>query len=193
MRGRVGGSGGVPKGAPPQHLLPAQRLNGEVSQLRRSLQRAETEAKVLWEEVRGQEPKVDAARVQERILMRQEVRPRGAGPGVATRRPQVVGRHHFPPCFHLRWTNCACCSWRRWMRTHSSRTSTWSRYWELPGVPAAPIPSPPPYTCPLIPPRLISLPFNASSQIQGLELRLQQSQKLLKAYEETQEKMKKVS
>lgn len=44
-----------------------------------------------------------------------------------------------------------------------------------------------------MPPRLISLPFNASSQIQGLELRLQQSQKLLKAYEETQEKMKKVS
>lgn len=99
----------------------------------------------------------------------------------------------FSPCFHHRWTNCACCSWRRWMRTRSSRTSTWSRYWELRGVPAAPIPSPPPYTCPLIPPRLISLPFNASSQIQGLELRLQQSQKLLKAYEETQEKMKKVS
>lgn len=82
-----GGSGGCQR-APPQHLLPPQRLNGEVSQLRRSLQRAETEAKVLWEEVRGQEPKVDAARVQERILMRQEVRPRGAGPGVAMRRPR---------------------------------------------------------------------------------------------------------
>ncbi|XP_009954810.1 PREDICTED: sperm-associated antigen 5, partial [Leptosomus discolor] len=49
------------------------RLKGEVSQLKRSLQRAETEAKVLWEEMRGQEPKMDAAYVQERVLMRQEV------------------------------------------------------------------------------------------------------------------------
>ncbi|XP_042647373.1 sperm-associated antigen 5 isoform X2 [Tyto alba] len=49
------------------------RLNGEVSQLKRSLQRAETEAKVLWEEMRGQEPKVDAAYIQERVLLRQEV------------------------------------------------------------------------------------------------------------------------
>ncbi|XP_068766222.1 sperm-associated antigen 5 isoform X2 [Struthio camelus] len=49
------------------------RLKGEVSQLKRSLQRAETEAKVLWEELRGQEPKVDAACVQERVLLRQEV------------------------------------------------------------------------------------------------------------------------
>ncbi|KFP23673.1 Sperm-associated antigen 5, partial [Colius striatus] len=49
------------------------RLKGEVSQLKRSLQRAETEAKVLWEEMRGQEPKVDTASVQERVLMRQEV------------------------------------------------------------------------------------------------------------------------
>nr|XP_047924180.1 sperm-associated antigen 5 isoform X2 [Anser cygnoides] len=49
------------------------RLKGEVSQLKRSLQRAETEAKVLWEEMRGQEPKVDAAHVQERVLLRQEV------------------------------------------------------------------------------------------------------------------------
>ncbi|XP_059685494.1 sperm-associated antigen 5 [Gavia stellata] len=49
------------------------RLKGEVSQLKRSLQRAETEAKVLWEEMRGQEPKVDAAYVQERVLLRQEV------------------------------------------------------------------------------------------------------------------------
>ncbi|XP_074778850.1 sperm-associated antigen 5 [Athene noctua] len=39
------------------------RLNGEVSQLKRSLQRAETEAKVLWEEMRGQEPKVDKLRL----------------------------------------------------------------------------------------------------------------------------------
>ncbi|KAF1483403.1 Sperm-associated antigen 5, partial [Megadyptes antipodes antipodes] len=49
------------------------RLKGEVSQLKRSLQRAETEAKVLWEEMRRQEPKVDAAYVQERVLLRQEV------------------------------------------------------------------------------------------------------------------------
>ena len=54
--------------------FPPQRLKGEVSQLKRSLQRAETEAKVLWEEMRGQEPKVDAAYVQERVLLRQEVR-----------------------------------------------------------------------------------------------------------------------
>lgn len=56
---------------------PPQRLKGEVSQLKRSLQRAETEAKVLWEEMRGQEPKVDAVYVQERVLLRQEVRPGG--------------------------------------------------------------------------------------------------------------------
>ncbi|XP_074746410.1 sperm-associated antigen 5 [Strix uralensis] len=49
------------------------RLNGEVSQLKRSLQRAETEAKVLWEEMRGQEPKVDTVYIQERVLLRQEV------------------------------------------------------------------------------------------------------------------------
>ncbi|NXL91172.1 SPAG5 protein, partial [Alectura lathami] len=49
------------------------RLQGEVSQLKRSLQRAETEARVLWEEMRGQEPKVDTAHVQERILLRQQV------------------------------------------------------------------------------------------------------------------------
>ncbi|NXK08806.1 SPAG5 protein, partial [Herpetotheres cachinnans] len=49
------------------------RLKEEVSQLKRALQRAETEAKVLWEEVRGQEPKVDTAYVQERVLLRQEV------------------------------------------------------------------------------------------------------------------------
>ncbi|NWH63061.1 SPAG5 protein, partial [Geococcyx californianus] len=49
------------------------RLKGEISQLKRSLQRAETEAKVLWEEMRGQQPKVDSAYVQERVLLRQEV------------------------------------------------------------------------------------------------------------------------
>ncbi|NXJ66778.1 SPAG5 protein, partial [Rostratula benghalensis] len=49
------------------------RLNEEVSQLKRSLQRAETEAKVLWEETRRQEPKVDAIYIQERVLLRQEV------------------------------------------------------------------------------------------------------------------------
>ncbi|KFQ41217.1 Sperm-associated antigen 5, partial [Mesitornis unicolor] len=48
-------------------------LKGEVSRLKRSLQRAETEAKVLWEEMRGQEPKVDTAYVQERIWLQQEV------------------------------------------------------------------------------------------------------------------------
>ncbi|NXV71392.1 SPAG5 protein, partial [Atlantisia rogersi] len=49
------------------------RLKGELFHLRRSLQRAETEAKVLWEEMRGQEPKVDTTRVQERVLLQQEV------------------------------------------------------------------------------------------------------------------------
>lgn len=61
---------------------------------------------MLWEEVRGQEPKVDAARVQERILMRQEVRPRGAGPGVAVGWPlphcgvaSGCGETSFSPLF----------------------------------------------------------------------------------------------
>ncbi|NWI60968.1 SPAG5 protein, partial [Calyptomena viridis] len=49
------------------------RLKGEISQLKRSLQRAETEAKVLWEELRGKEPKVDTTYVQERVLLRHEV------------------------------------------------------------------------------------------------------------------------
>ncbi|NXM26677.1 SPAG5 protein, partial [Oxyruncus cristatus] len=48
-------------------------LKEEVSQLKRSLQRAETEAKVLWEEMRGKEPKMDTAHVQDRVLLRQEV------------------------------------------------------------------------------------------------------------------------
>ncbi|NXJ73379.1 SPAG5 protein, partial [Trogon melanurus] len=49
------------------------RLKEEISQLKRSLQRAESEAKVLWEEMRGKEPKVDTAYVQERVLLQQEV------------------------------------------------------------------------------------------------------------------------
>ncbi|NWU69415.1 SPAG5 protein, partial [Pterocles burchelli] len=50
------------------------RLTEEVSQLKRSLQHAETRAKVLWEEMQGQEkPKVDAAYIQERVLLRQEL------------------------------------------------------------------------------------------------------------------------
>ncbi|XP_075025223.1 sperm-associated antigen 5 [Calonectris borealis] len=48
-------------------------LKGEVFHLRRSLQRAESEAKVLWEEVRGQEPKVDTAYIQERVLLQRQV------------------------------------------------------------------------------------------------------------------------
>ncbi|XP_051665451.1 sperm-associated antigen 5 isoform X2 [Manacus candei] len=48
-------------------------LKEEVSQLKRSLQRAETEAKVLWEEMRDKEPKVDTAHVQDRVWLRQEV------------------------------------------------------------------------------------------------------------------------
>ncbi|NWS19512.1 SPAG5 protein, partial [Pachyramphus minor] len=48
-------------------------LKEEVSQLKRSLQRAETEAKVLWEEMREKEPKADTAHVQDRVLLRQEV------------------------------------------------------------------------------------------------------------------------
>ncbi|NWV91270.1 SPAG5 protein, partial [Machaerirhynchus nigripectus] len=49
------------------------RLKAEVSQLKRSLQRAETEAKVLWEEMRGKEHQVDTAYVQERVILRREV------------------------------------------------------------------------------------------------------------------------
>ncbi|NXA97750.1 SPAG5 protein, partial [Melanocharis versteri] len=49
------------------------RLNAEVSQLKRSLQLAETEAKVLWEEMRGKEHQVDTAYVQERVMLRREV------------------------------------------------------------------------------------------------------------------------
>ncbi|NXD74018.1 SPAG5 protein, partial [Eolophus roseicapillus] len=48
-------------------------LKEEVFQLKRSLQRAETEAKVLWEEMREQRPKEDTVYVQERVLQQQEV------------------------------------------------------------------------------------------------------------------------
>ncbi|NXG52138.1 SPAG5 protein, partial [Psilopogon haemacephalus] len=50
-----------------------KRLEAEVSQLKRLLQHAETEAKTLWQELRLQEPKVDTTPVQERILLRQQV------------------------------------------------------------------------------------------------------------------------
>uniref|UniRef100_A0A8C3P3I9 Sperm-associated antigen 5 n=1 Tax=Cyanoderma ruficeps TaxID=181631 RepID=A0A8C3P3I9_9PASS len=49
------------------------RLKTEVFQLKRSLQRAETEAKVLWEEIRGKEDQVDITRVKERVMQRREV------------------------------------------------------------------------------------------------------------------------
>ncbi|KAM4760216.1 sperm-associated antigen 5 isoform 2-T2 [Cyanocitta cristata] len=49
------------------------RLKAEVSQLKRSLQHAETEARVLWEEMRGKEHQVDTAYVQERVMLRREV------------------------------------------------------------------------------------------------------------------------
>ncbi|XP_039576447.1 sperm-associated antigen 5 [Passer montanus] len=49
------------------------RLKAEVSDLKRLLQRAETEAKVLWEEMRGKEDQVDTAYIQERVMLRREV------------------------------------------------------------------------------------------------------------------------
>ncbi|KAF4791106.1 sperm associated antigen 5 [Turdus rufiventris] len=49
------------------------RLKAEVSQLKCLLQRAETEAKVLWEEMRNKEHQVDTAYVQERVMLRREV------------------------------------------------------------------------------------------------------------------------
>ncbi|XP_059573311.1 sperm-associated antigen 5 [Alligator mississippiensis] len=48
-------------------------LKTEVSQLQRALQRAETEAKVLWEEVRDQQLPADTSNVQEKVWLRQEV------------------------------------------------------------------------------------------------------------------------
>ncbi|NXI33240.1 SPAG5 protein, partial [Sterrhoptilus dennistouni] len=49
------------------------RLKAEVSELKRLLQRAETEARVLWEEMRGKEHQVDTAYIQERVMLRREV------------------------------------------------------------------------------------------------------------------------
>ncbi|NXH25747.1 SPAG5 protein, partial [Myiagra hebetior] len=49
------------------------RLKAEVSQLKRSLQHAETEARVLWEEMRGKEHQVDTGYIQERVMLRREV------------------------------------------------------------------------------------------------------------------------
>ncbi|NXG17282.1 SPAG5 protein, partial [Grallaria varia] len=48
-------------------------LKNEIFHLTRSLQHAETEAKVLWEELRGKEPRVDTTHVQERLLQQQQV------------------------------------------------------------------------------------------------------------------------
>ncbi|NWR90210.1 SPAG5 protein, partial [Furnarius figulus] len=48
-------------------------LKNEIFHLKRSLQHAETESKVLWEELRGKEPKVDTTHVQERLRQQQEV------------------------------------------------------------------------------------------------------------------------
>nr|XP_031362353.1 sperm-associated antigen 5 [Lonchura striata domestica] len=49
------------------------RLKTEVSELKRSLQLAETEAKVLWEEVKGKEHQEKPVNIQERVLLRQQV------------------------------------------------------------------------------------------------------------------------
>ncbi|NWT26289.1 SPAG5 protein, partial [Cardinalis cardinalis] len=49
------------------------RLKAEVSELKRLLQHRETEAKALWEEMRGKEHQVDTAYVQERVMLRREV------------------------------------------------------------------------------------------------------------------------
>ncbi|NXN84442.1 SPAG5 protein, partial [Bombycilla garrulus] len=48
-------------------------LKAEVSELKRLLQRAETEAKVLWEEMRAKEHQGDTAYIQERVMLRREV------------------------------------------------------------------------------------------------------------------------
>ncbi|NXK77041.1 SPAG5 protein, partial [Amazona guildingii] len=48
-------------------------LKEEVFHLKRSLQRAEAEAKVLWEEMREQRPKEDTVYVQERVLQQQQI------------------------------------------------------------------------------------------------------------------------
>ncbi|NWI82772.1 SPAG5 protein, partial [Dryoscopus gambensis] len=49
------------------------RLKTEVSELKRSLQHAQTEAKVLWEELRGKEHQVDTTSIQERLMLQREV------------------------------------------------------------------------------------------------------------------------
>ncbi|NXI38352.1 SPAG5 protein, partial [Galbula dea] len=54
------------------HSSEVKSLNAEVCQLKRLLQRAETEAKVLWQEMQS-EPNADTTRVQERIRLWQEV------------------------------------------------------------------------------------------------------------------------
>uniref|UniRef100_A0A674IZI6 Uncharacterized protein n=1 Tax=Terrapene triunguis TaxID=2587831 RepID=A0A674IZI6_9SAUR len=59
-------------------------LKAEVSHLKHLLRRAETEAEVLWEEVRGREPDttpLDADAVQEKVWLRQEVKPAVLGQG----------------------------------------------------------------------------------------------------------------
>ncbi|NXX47284.1 SPAG5 protein, partial [Tricholaema leucomelas] len=56
------------------HSAEVKRLEADVSQLKRLLQHAETEAKTLWQELRLQEPKVDTTPIQERILLRQQVK-----------------------------------------------------------------------------------------------------------------------
>ncbi|XP_064021931.1 sperm-associated antigen 5 isoform X1 [Pogoniulus pusillus] len=55
------------------HSAEVKNLEAVVSQLKRLLQHAETEAKTLWQELRLQEPKVDTTPIQERILLRQQV------------------------------------------------------------------------------------------------------------------------
>ncbi|RLV92331.1 hypothetical protein DV515_00013828 [Chloebia gouldiae] len=49
------------------------RLKTEVFELKRLLQRAETEAKVLWEEVKGKEHQVNTVHIQERIMLQREL------------------------------------------------------------------------------------------------------------------------
>ncbi|XP_074915632.1 sperm-associated antigen 5 isoform X3 [Chelonoidis abingdonii] len=59
-------------------------LKAEVSHLKHLLQRVETEAAVLWEEVRGREPDttpLDADAVQEKVWLWQEVKPAVLGQG----------------------------------------------------------------------------------------------------------------
>ncbi|XP_033924840.1 sperm-associated antigen 5 [Melopsittacus undulatus] len=49
------------------------RLKEEIRDLKRSQQHAETEAKVLWKEMREQRPKEDTVHVQDRVLQQQEL------------------------------------------------------------------------------------------------------------------------